>query len=59
MNTYEEIFMEKKLTTISLTQKQKEKLDSLKIHKREPYYELLDRIFKVLSPHKMRAGKNG
>ena len=49
--------MAEKLTTISLTKKQKQKLDKLKIHKREPYFEVLDRIFKKLSPHKKGVGE--
>jgi hypothetical protein len=41
------------ITTIQLDNKLKEKLDSLKIHHRETYNELIQRLITNCSPNKM------
>jgi len=41
--------MEKKITTIKLTKETKKRLDGLKIHPRETYEEVLQRVLEILN----------
>ena len=41
-------------TTIGLPKKTKKKLDKLKIHPREPYYEVIERLLREVKPKTKR-----